>query len=141
MGDNTPTREALVCFKRPTLARLAKHEKLRGYTSLKKCDLVNALAEYYDNREDYPIPRGRKTRDIKLILRHGRSQERKKATKSKKPKRGAKNKTAKKANKRSRMVYESSSDEDVPLVRKRKKLSVPLSYDSQDTIAFSPESN
>ena len=39
--------EEFVCYNRALLVRLCKRNKIRGYTRLRKCDLVTALGTYF----------------------------------------------------------------------------------------------
>ena len=105
--ENRPIRDDLVCWKRPLLNKVAKRCKIRGYSKIKKCELQKALIEYTSNPSAYPLAGKRKTRDIDSLLgrRRARASRKKRPKPQKKPK-------------KRRVVYESDSDEDVPLVPK-----------------------
>ena len=133
--DNRLLRDDLVCFKRPLLVRICNRYKLRGYTKVKKCDLVKALLELTQNLDQYPIAPGRKTRDIMVVLGRSRPKKKKASKKVKKRTRAKKTKKVKK-----KAVYESDSDEDVPLVRKGSR-GMHVNDWSQDTVQFSPVSS
>ena len=105
---------------------------MRGYTKLKKCDLVIALAEYTTNPNKYPIPAGRKTRDIALMFAADEDipQQAKRGKKGK-GKKGKKGKKGVPAPPPPDALDDTESDDyDAPLVKKgmkKKQLSVSLS--------------
>ena len=129
------TFDEFVCYNRALLVRLCKRHKLRGYTKLKKCDLVVALTEFFDNPDDYPLERGRKTIDLGRMLDNVDARPR--VGKNVKPiKKGKRGKKGKKNLKRTayKSVYKSAkkkvdeSDSDTESVSSSQLSNHPFIY-------------
>ena len=103
------TFDEFVCYNRVLLVRLCKRHKLRGYTKMKKCDLVVALTEFFENPDSYPIPSGRKTINLGSILDKVEARVGRNVKQIEKGKHGKKGKKVYKSAKKKKVV-ESDSD-------------------------------
>ena len=118
--------DEFVCYNRALLVHLCKRYKMRGYTKLKKCHLIEALAEYTRNPDKYPIPAGRKTRDIALMFVENSDDD----IPRRRKKKGKKGKKRAPPPPPDDLDDTESDDYDAPLVKrgtKKKQLSVSLS--------------
>lgn len=117
--------DTLLCVNRKTLILFCKRYKIRGYSKIRKCDLVKLLAHYQSNPAQFPLA-GRKTRSASLILADS-NQSNNRARERVVGRRG------RMARRRTHVIYDESdesSDMDAPIKRR--------GVSSQSTQPYSP---
>ena len=114
--------DSFVCLNRKSLVQLCKRYKIRGYSKIKKCDLVKILAEYQSDPAKYPLA-GRKTRNAQQILQDSNTRNNRGRMAAMARRGKPFNPRARPRGRIRRVIADDSSDSDmdtpIPLRRKR----------------------